>query len=72
MIGAWGLLAFIKAGDTRQNASFAVRLVKKAKFVRDDDDDYEEDFDYELNFPSCLCFGPADVGSHRRHGLLSI
>ena len=47
MIGAWGLLAFIKAGDTRQNASFAVRLVKKAKFVRDDDDDYEEDFDYE-------------------------
>ena len=29
MIGAWGLLAFIKAADTRQNASFAVRLVKK-------------------------------------------
>ena len=26
MIGAWGLLAFIKASDTRQNASFAVRL----------------------------------------------
>ena len=26
MIGAWGLLAFVKAGDTRQNASFAVRL----------------------------------------------
>ncbi len=26
MICAWGLLAFIKAGDTRQNASFAVRL----------------------------------------------
>ncbi len=29
MIGAWGLLAFVKAGDTRQNASFAVRLSKK-------------------------------------------
>ena len=29
MIGAWGLLAFVKAGDTRQNASFAVRLNKK-------------------------------------------
>ena len=29
MIGAWGLLAFVKAGDTRQNASFAVRLKKK-------------------------------------------
>lgn len=28
MICAWGLLAFIKAADTRQNASFAVRLVK--------------------------------------------
>lgn len=26
MIGAWGLLAFVKAADTRQNASFAVRL----------------------------------------------
>ena len=31
MIGAWGLLAFIKAADTRQNASFAVRLAKKVK-----------------------------------------
>ncbi len=28
MICAWGLLAFIKAADTRQNASFAIRLVK--------------------------------------------
>ena len=29
MICAWGLLAFIKAADTRQNASFAVRLLKR-------------------------------------------
>ena len=29
MIASWGLLAFIKAADTRQNASFAVRLVKR-------------------------------------------
>ena len=29
MIGAWGLLAFIKAADTRQNASFAVRVAGK-------------------------------------------
>ncbi len=29
MIGAWGLLAFVKASDTRQNASFAVRLKGK-------------------------------------------
>ncbi len=36
MMGAWGLLAFIKAADTRQNASFAVRLAKK---VRGDDDE---------------------------------
>ena len=31
MIGAWGLLAFIKAADTRQNASFAVRVTKEKK-----------------------------------------
>ena len=29
MIGAWGLLAFVKAADTRQNASFAVRIHKE-------------------------------------------
>ena len=29
MVCVWGLLAFIKAADTRQNASFAVRLNKK-------------------------------------------
>jgi len=29
MIGAWGLLAFIKAADTRQNASFAVKQSKE-------------------------------------------
>ena len=29
MLCSWGLLAFIKAADTRQNASFAVRLTKK-------------------------------------------
>lgn len=31
MLGAWGLLAFIKAADTRQNASFAVRLTKRRR-----------------------------------------
>ena len=31
MIGAWGLLAFVKAADTRQNASFAVRMNKKGE-----------------------------------------
>ena len=36
MIGAWGLLAFIKAADTRQNASFAVRAVKKERGEADE------------------------------------
>ncbi len=31
MICAWGLLAFIKAADTRQNASFAVRIPNERK-----------------------------------------
>ena len=35
MICAWGLLAFIKAADTRQNGSFAVRLAKNG---RDEDE----------------------------------
>jgi hypothetical protein len=29
MISVWGLLAFIKAADTRANGSFAVRLPRK-------------------------------------------
>ena len=29
MMSAWGLLAFIKAADTRQNASFAIKLPSK-------------------------------------------
>ena len=35
MICAWGLLAFIKAADTRQNGSFAVRLARNG---RDEDE----------------------------------
>ena len=35
MIGVWGLLAFIKAGDTRRNASFAVHPIR---FRRDEDE----------------------------------
>ncbi len=31
MISVWGLLAFIKAGDTRQNASFAVGLRRERR-----------------------------------------
>lgn len=32
MICVWGLLAFVKAADTRKNASFAVRLIKGRRF----------------------------------------
>lgn len=31
MVASWGLLAFVKAADTRQNASFAVKLVRKGR-----------------------------------------
>lgn len=31
MVASWGLLAFVKAADTRQNASFAVKLSRKGK-----------------------------------------
>ena len=31
MIGAWGLLAFVKAADTRQDASFAVRRSREGR-----------------------------------------
>ena len=33
MISAWGMMAFIKAADTRQDASFAIRAVKKIREV---------------------------------------
>jgi len=31
LIASWGLLAFLKAADTRQNASFAIRLPRKRR-----------------------------------------
>ena len=36
MLCAWGLLGFIKAADTRQNASFAVRLLKRKRGEEDE------------------------------------
>lgn len=53
LISCWGLLAFVKAVDTRQNASFAIKIRKKKrkKGIGDDtigntmyDDDYNEDY----------------------------
>ena len=37
MMASWGLLAFIKAADTRQNASVAVRLPSR-KEAQDEQD----------------------------------
>lgn len=37
MLSSWGLLAFLKAADTRQNASFAVRQAKKTEFMDETD-----------------------------------
>lgn len=36
LIACWGLLAFVKAADTRQNASFAIKLPKKMKTRADE------------------------------------
>ena len=43
MLSAWGLLAFLKATDTRQNASFAVRLPSRKELRREEAMGYEED-----------------------------
>ena len=37
MMSAWGLLAFIKATDTRQNASFAIKLPSKKEALDEQD-----------------------------------
>ena len=42
MVSSWGLLAFLKAADTRQNASFAIKLEPKRK-RKERSDHYEED-----------------------------
>lgn len=42
MLSAWGLLAFLKATDTRQNASFAVRLPSRKELKREEAIGYEE------------------------------
>ena len=42
MIASWGMLAFLKAADTRQNASFAISLSEKGlKFRGEEEDVYK-------------------------------
>lgn len=44
LMSCWGLLAFIKASDTRQNASFVVKATSlfSAEDFEDDEEEYEE------------------------------
>lgn len=41
LISCWGMLAFFKAADTRQNASFSVRLPARRRFQEYEDDQPE-------------------------------
>ena len=43
MLASWGLLAFLKASDTRQNSSFAIRLPSRRELKNEEDTYYEED-----------------------------
>lgn len=60
VLACWGLIAFIKAVDTRQNASFAIKLPKNyRKYASEDrravaemeeDDEFEIDFDFDEEY----------------------
>ena len=43
LISCWGMLAFFKAADTRQNASFSVRLSARRRFQEYEDQEYEDE-----------------------------
>lgn len=48
LISCWALLAFIKASDTRQNASFAIRLQSKRKaYAEDAANEYQDEGGYD-------------------------
>ena len=48
MLGSWGLLAFLKATDTRQNASFAIRLPDRRREGEHDPVSYRTEEDAPL------------------------
>ena len=50
LIACWMLLAFVKATDTRRDASFVVSRDPKTP-DEEYEEDYEEDGDYEENTP---------------------
>ena len=45
MLSSWGLLAFIKAADTRQNASFAIKLPSQRELRAELEDAEPEEYD---------------------------
>lgn len=49
MLSAWGLLAFLKATDTRQNASFAVKLPSRKQIKQEDEIDNYTDYTEDYN-----------------------
>jgi len=51
MLASWGMLAFIKATDTRQNASLAVKLNRKAiREARSANQEYLDDEEYDSHY----------------------
>ena len=67
MIACWGLLAFIKAADTRPNASFTLKLPKRIRGWIPPDNDaiyggrYDDGYDYD-NFDDYNDFDEYDDG----------
>ena len=70
MIACWGLLAFIKAADTRPNASFTLKLPKRIRGWIPPDNDaiyggrYDDGYDYE-NFDDYDDYG--EYGDYDRY-----
>ena len=58
IVSAFGMMAFIKATDTRQNASPAIKLQKKTDSLLSDfadtttDTDYDSDSNYDADYNS--------------------
>ena len=51
MVCVWGLLAFIKAADTRQNASFAIRVPHGVKQTAQPEEEEAEEADEDVRMP---------------------
>ena len=47
LLSCWMLIAYVKAADTRREASFAVRNIDRIERLEDDDDDFYDDGEEE-------------------------